>query len=297
MPLARKAPTIPVSTSPVPAVARLGWPPSTRTPASGAAISVPGALEQDDAAESLDRPPDRLRAGARRPRTTPRRSAARARRSAESARAAPATRRARAPRERRRRPRPEAAPPRAAGGRTPSCPRSARGPGRPRAPLPSRPARDRGATASSVTKPVGIRRQRALHGLQHRALEDRHRRLGPGERHVARVCAERGERGQARCAGARASRRRRRRGPEVYLLPSGLRRGTELEDRPRHAGVLGLRLLEPDVRHLEIAREEGAGRHVVTDLLAVEGDRQVRVDRRARPPRPSTRPLPTAGRR
>src|SRR5438034_660289 len=46
MPLARNAAITPVRTSPVPAVARLGWPPSTSTPDPGAAIRVPAPLSR-----------------------------------------------------------------------------------------------------------------------------------------------------------------------------------------------------------------------------------------------------------
>ena len=53
-PLARNAATMPVSTSPVPAVARAGSPPTTRSPRPGLAHQGAGALQQDDADEPLD---------------------------------------------------------------------------------------------------------------------------------------------------------------------------------------------------------------------------------------------------
>ena len=66
MPLARKAATIPVSTSPLPAVARPGFPRSaTRTPRPGAATSVSTPLRSTTAPVSSAPARDRRRAGAR----------------------------------------------------------------------------------------------------------------------------------------------------------------------------------------------------------------------------------------
>ena len=128
-------------------------------------------------------------------------------------------------------------------------------------------------------QPVGVGGQRALDRLQHPALEDRHHRLGPGERHVAGIRAEGSERREARRARqpGRASDDDDVAGRVLVALRAPPRH--ELEDRSRHPRVLGLHRLEPDVRHFEIAREIGARGHVVPDLLAVERDRQVGVDR------------------
>ena len=131
-------------------------------------------------------------------------------------------------------------------------------------------------------EPALVRRQRPLDRLEHLVLEHRHGRLGPRERHIPRIGSHRSERGEARRSG------QARRAPDHHDVPGRvlvvLRAppGHELEDLPRHARMLGVGRLEPDVDHLQVAGEVRAGRHVVPDLLAVEGDRQVRVDRHAR---------------
>ena len=65
------------------------------------------------------------------------------------------------------------------------------------------------------------------------------------------------------------------------LVALGAAPRNPFQDLPRDPAVFGLDRFEPDVRDLDVAGEERAGRHVVADLLAVEGDGHVRVDRGA----------------
>ena len=236
---------------------RGGSPPSTRTPAPGAAISVPAPLSRT---------------------TQPKRSTARrtaASRCASTHDASSPISRASSPEcgvsTRRRRPlgrleRPERVP--VDDGRQ-LAPRE-HAPHerlRPVAPPEARADRERArlldelehrAAASSVTSPSP---SEAAAASPPRAPSSRAQasRLRAGERHVARVGAERRQRRRGRARrSSRASRRRRRRAPDVYLLPSGCAaepgRGLDLDDAP----VRGLERLEADVRDLDVAGEERA---------------------------------------
>ena len=213
-PLARNAAMIPVSTSPVPAVASAGAP-LTRIEhalARGGDDRV-GALEQHDRAERLGAAPRRPRAGARRPRPTPRRAAAPAPRvRGQHRRARPADRRQLVAARRR---------PGRAGGR------------------PARAARRTSSFASAPPEPWADRErphasrrrrrrrpERPLDGLQQPGLDDRQRALGHGDGDVPRVgaqCRARGEAHRAREPGRAADDEHRAR---AYLLSSGRLRGT-----------------------------------------------------------------------
>ncbi len=230
-PFARNAATMPVSTSPVPAVASPGASVSTTiAPPPGQATIVSAPLSRHDAAEALSAArrtassrcavdPVRLDAeqarelarvrrehGRRRARSTGSRLEERVGvddgRKVELARAAAARARLAAHR---------------------------RGRGRARARARARELGDRSARASSRRRPPS---KPASPARAPGALDDRQRRLGHGERDVAGVGAEAPPRGEARRAGqSRARRRRRAPSPAVYFVSArargaGPRRGS-----------------------------------------------------------------------
>ena len=196
----------------------------TPAPARRSACPAPSAGRCSRTARRRAEPP---RAGARRPRTTSspisRAELARVRGQHLAARA---SRPARAPRAHLRRRRRAAPPRRARGGRRPSSLRCDRARARPPPHPPSPRAR---VTSGGIRRqqPVGVGGQRPLDGLQHPALEDRQRPARA--RRASRSPRPRGGAANAERHGAPdipGSRRRRRRAPDVYLLPVGLRRGT-----------------------------------------------------------------------
>ena len=192
--------TMPVSTSPVPAVASDGSPSDDDDHApAGLGDERVGAFQQDDAAEALRRLANR-REPVRRDlgRLAPEepRELALVRR--QHARPGP-LRQARARRARRHRRRPAARPPRERGGRAPSARRRARAPGRSRATTPCAQARARCRRRGGDD--AVVLRERALHGLEQALLEHGQRRGRRGDGDVAGVGAHRGERGERRRAG------------------------------------------------------------------------------------------------
>ena len=123
-----------------------------------------------------------------------------------------------------------------------------------------------------------VLRARELHRLEQPLLEDRQRRVGHGDRHVARVRAEGRLGGERRCPGQapRAADDQHRAG-RVLVLVGPLARDL-LEDRCGHEPVLRLAWLEPDVGDDDLAGVEAARSDLEADLPAVHRHRERRVD-------------------
>ena len=283
MPFARNAPTMPVRTSPVPAVASDGRPSDDDEHArAGRGDERVGALEQRRRSRSAPPPRardgepvrgDLLRLAAEQPRELAlvRREHARRR----------ASRPARARRARRRR-RPSAARPRRAARRTSSF--------GPVAAAEPRAERDRARLLRELEHDVGgavgddaaVVGQRPLHGLEQALLEHRQRRLGRGDGDVAGVGAHRRQRGERRRAGepARAADDEHvARRVLVVALGRGAARGAGAPAPTRRCSVSAC--VEADVGDEHDAGVEAAGRDDEADLAAVERDGRVRAHRGA----------------
>ena len=236
---------MPVSTSPVPAVASDGGPARPRArprPARRRACRRPSAGRRSRTARRRAAAP---RADGPRPSSTARRAGARARPRAASGPSEPSARPARGRAARPRRRRPAGRPRRAACRTSSSLPRAE-----------ARAERERASPAPPRRTP----RRAALHRLEQPRLEHRERLGGCGDGDVAGVGAKRRLGGQAR--GARSSRaRRRRRAPSrrctCCRLPCGAARCRRTSRVTRRCSVS--RGLEADVgdRH---ARRRGTGR-------------------------------------
>ena len=217
-PWRRNAPTIPVRTSPVPAVASAGQPGADDRALARSADERVAPLQQHDAAEPLDRPVERLQPVRVDPGRLDAEQARQLARSAASARSARRARTARDRRARRRRRRPADRSPRAAAGRAPAARRRARDPG-PIASAPGAPDR------------VEHVLERPLHGLEHERLEHRDRLGAAPRRDVARVGPERRPRRRApRAPVIPREPPTTSTEPAVYLLSRGDPARNELED-------------------------------------------------------------------
>ena len=290
IPLARNAATTPVSTSPLPAVARPGVPEvdDDRIPARRGDQRV-RALEEDDGARVVRARLHRVEPVGRDPRRRPPEQPRRARPRAGSARSARRGRRPsrgarRAPRARRRRARPACRAGRAGSRRAPASRPSGRGPGRAR--RRPRARRRRGSRrprpGTSAPSSSGARPR---HHLDEALLEDEvqgGRHAGGDDARARRAAPPR--RSATAPRSARASRRRRAPLRPSTCCRARVRLGTSsrIPAVARRSRVAAVR--EADVGDDDLTRVEAPRRDRVPDLRRVEGHRERRLDRGAGDP-------------
>ena len=274
-PLARNEATIPVRTSPVPAVARAGGPRSqTIVPASGVATIVSAPFRRTTARNRARCFACRLQSMCCNPVGVALEEAPElARVRSEHKRVAPLDR---------------LEGEEAVGvddrGQRDALEKSAHEVGAPLTPSEPRAERESACPFGSVLDDLGrvVVSPTDLHGLEGERLGGRKRVLRNGQGHVARVGPQCCESREAGCAGHPARATDDENGSGAVLRVLRRPAGNEVEQRRERSSTLRRPGLEPDVADHDLAGMEPAGRDDVAHLQTMERDRHVRLDRCAR---------------